>query len=289
MSFLKAAFRGTVFYELLKKLVFWIRYIFSPCGIIRNYIFFPLFGKYRVSRLGRKFGRYKYIEKYKNLHLGERCFVLATGPSLRIEDVEKLKNETTIAVNSFYKMYDRTAFRPDYYIVLDPDAQKQVLKNSPYDLNEVAKDTLFFNSIKKIRNKNIKYLHICYQNHWFNIYNSKFEYGKNLKFSSDLLYGLYDKYTITNSAIELAIYMGCKEIYLLGVDCNYSGPNIYSFKQEKDSLKPSEFQAACTQKAMMTGYKFIEIESQKRGVKIYNATRGGNLEEFERVNLDEVI
>ena len=39
---------------------------------------------------------------------------------------------------------------------------------------------------------------------------------------------------------------------------------------------------------MMTGYKFMEQETKKRGIIIFNATCGGMLEEFERVDFDKV-
>ena len=40
---------------------------------------------------------------------------------------------------------------------------------------------------------------------------------------------------------------------------------------------------------MITAYKVAKKYTERTDVKIYNATRGGMLEVFERVNLDEVI
>jgi hypothetical protein len=39
----------------------------------------------------------------------------------------------------------------------------------------------------------------------------------------------------------------------------------------------------------MRGYTFIGENVKKRGTKIYNATRGGMLEVFERVKLEDVL
>ena len=44
--------------------------------------------------------KYNEIRKIENLHKGKRCFTVATGPSLRIEDVEKLNGEITFGMNS---------------------------------------------------------------------------------------------------------------------------------------------------------------------------------------------
>ena len=35
--------------------------------------------------------------QYHNIHKGKRVFIVATGPSLRFEDLDKIKNEYTIS------------------------------------------------------------------------------------------------------------------------------------------------------------------------------------------------
>ena len=39
----------------------------------------------------------------------------------------------------------------------------------------------------------------------------------------------------------------------------------------------------------VNSYQKIKEYAEQRGIKIYNATRGGYLEVFERVNLDELL
>ena len=41
-----------------------------------------------MNRIYKK-GRYEKLRNIKNIHQGERCFIVATGPSLTIEDIEK--------------------------------------------------------------------------------------------------------------------------------------------------------------------------------------------------------
>ena len=36
-------------------------------------------------------------------------------------------------------------------------------------------------------------------------------------------------------------------------------------------------------------YEYCKRIADKQGIKIYNATRGGNLETFERIELDSVV
>ena len=289
MEKIKDRLKKTFLYKPLRYMKEWIVYVFYPFGYIRNYLLFPIAGFMRINHIGYEYKKFKYIEGLKDIHKGKRCFIIATGPSLKVEDVNRLDGEITIAVNSFYKIYEKTSFRPTYYAVLDPDGQDALINNYTGDLSSLAKNNVFMNSIKKVNRGGVSYLPVNYQNHWFNIFNPKFDYEKNLKFTNNLLWGIYDKYTITNCAIDIAIYMGCTEIYLLGVDCNYSGPVQYFAKPNAGEFSHNEMQALLTQKAMMTGYRFMEQETKKRGIKIYNATRGGMLEEFERVDFEEAL
>lgn len=271
---------------MIYKIKLFLYQLLSKYGYIRNYLVFPICGFFRKKHIYPFYKGYEFIDDLRDKHIGKRCFILATGPSLQKNDVEKLNNEITFAVNTFYKMYDDSSFRPNYYVILDPDGQKNILKDNKHPIDKWAKDAVFMNSIVRDRLKNVLYLPYCYQNHWFKSLDINFNHSDNLKFSDNILYGIYDKYTVTNAAIDIAIHMGCNEIYLLGVDCNYSGPNIYFSEVSKDFYKPNEIQAFLIQKAMIAGYDFMEQESQKRGIKILNATRGGMLESFKRVDFD---
>ncbi len=41
--------------------------------------------------------------------------------------------------------------------------------------------------------------------------------------------------------------------------------------------------------AVVNSYQKIKEYAEQKGIKIYNATRGGYLEVFERVNLDDLL
>ena len=40
-----------------------------------------------------------YLKTLKGIHIGKRCFIIGNGPSLRVEDLEKIKDEYTFAAN----------------------------------------------------------------------------------------------------------------------------------------------------------------------------------------------
>ena len=103
-------------------------------------------------------------------------------------------------------------------------------------------------------------------------------------FSDDPYAIVYHGMTVTYSAMQLAVYMGFKEIYLLGCDCDYSGEKQhfmdYGLKTETADNPESKAIAA---------YTTAKNYADEHGIKIYNATRGGKLEVFERVDLDSLF
>ena len=230
----------------------------------------------RVMNINKS-SQYEKMKLFKNTHKGQRCFIVATGPSLTIDDLEKLKNETTISMNSICLSFDETDWRPTYYGIQDVKVFN-LLENSieKYDLeNKFISD-----SISKEKNISDGYFvfPLNYLNH------NTFHRNYRTKFSNDSYSVVYDGYSITYSMIQLAVYMGFSEIYLVGVDCNYSINSAQHFKDYGLIEQSSE-----AVKRMISAFKEAKKFSERSQIKIYNATRGGMLEVFERVNLDEVL
>ena len=93
--------------------------------------------------------------------------------------------------------------------------------------------------------------------------------------------------------------MGFSEVYLLGIDHNYSislnekGVPVLNndvkdyFEGSKASNKGLNLPRIVeSTMAYMTARKFADKHAD---FNVYNATRGGKLEAFERVNLDDVL
>ena len=59
--------------------------------------------------------------QYKNKYIGRRCFLLGTGPSLTIEDLNRLheKREVCFGANKIFKIFNQTQWRPDIYCATD--------------------------------------------------------------------------------------------------------------------------------------------------------------------------
>lgn len=223
------------------------------------------------------------IQKYKSIYNRQRCFIIGNGPSLSAKDLDKLKNEICFGTNRIFDIFDKTAWRPTYYCISDCHLIKNILKKIPYIkcvrfiTNEIDKKCYYVNDSLYIRN----FAEIFYPN--------------MPKFSSDISNGIHDGYTVTYICIQIAVYMGFKEIILLGCDHNYSVTMRPDGSIEKHEGVIDHFSA--TDRVLSTpntywstlAYQAAKKYTDEHGIKIYNATRGGKLEVFERVDFDSLF
>lgn len=220
------------------------------------------------------------LKKYENIHEGERCFIICTGPSLTLNDVEKLKDEYTFSMNSIIKLYPQTDWRPTYYVIEDIDVYMK-LEN---DLNQCQPKPFFISDWLAERVELMSET-ILFPYDMLNHFTVGFHWKPKYCFSENAYAVLYHGYTVTYLIMQLAVYMGFKEIYLLGCDCNYNGDKKHFINYEASNIsRPPDIH-----EKMLLAYKKAKEYSDAHGIKIYNATRGGKLEVFERVCFDELF
>lgn len=231
---------------------------------------------------GRLFLREKALEKYKDIHKGDRCFIVATGPSLKLEDVERLKGEYTFGVNSIVNLFPKTNWRPTYYCLGDPDVYEGVKKQLKL---EAPSHSFFARGFVPAELPFGEW----YRPRMLEFKLRKLPAAKHAPYawSNDISKEIASGETIVYSAMQIAAYMGFEKIYLLGTDCNYTNPDaahgeLLSYKYDK--LRPLNLGDQ-----MMANYRYAKMQLEKRNIKVYNATRGGMLEVFPRVNLNEVL
>jgi hypothetical protein len=115
-------------------------------------------------------------------------------------------------------------------------------------------------------------------------------------FSDDPTIQLYEGNTVTYACIQLAVYMGYSEIYIIGVDHNYSKVELHGGQVvENDGVKNYMEGLEGTQGFLPAldrttlAYRKARQVCDEKGIVIRNATRGGKLEEFIRVDFDTLI
>lgn len=232
------------------------------------------------------FMRRKELVQFKNKHKGERCFIVATGPSLTIEDIESIKNEFTFAVNSCFRVFERTDWRPSYYVITDQkfiqDMGDELEKNNHEIECAFCGEEVQWNKEGIFRlNTSQRYQNLPSRGLLRKLINA----FKDNFMSSDVSKGIISGHSVVFSVLQIAEYMGFSEIYLLGTDCNYSGKLQYSELTSHTHVnKPNAADL------MIVDYLYAKRHFDKsQKTIVYNATRGGMLEVFQRVNLDDII
>lgn len=233
----------------------------------------------------------KNLERFHNIHKGERCFIVATGPSLTMEDVERLKGEWTFTVNSGFKLYEKTDWRADYYGIVDSHAIETFRDNlKPADIpklfySDFDVDYNEENGFAFPKNDAYNSLSHTFWQRWFP------KRYPETKFSDDITKVVYTGKSVVYAMLQIAAYMGFSDIYLLGVDCNYAQPKMYNENTAYVDHKNTWSKERLIQNGneMLPQYEIANDYAKTHGFRIYNATRGGQLEAFPRVDLDEVL
>lgn len=232
------------------------------------------------------------LASYKGKYEGQRCFLIGNGPSLKSEDLDRLRNEVTFGCNLIYKIYDQTRWRPTFYCISDSG----VTRTNSYGIAENMDGTTLMIREFAYRYMKVKPPAVCLP--YISIEGYKVK-------GNMLAYHYISHSTVMSMLVELAIYMGFKEIYLIGVDGTGSSAkgshftdNYFSkeMKEYADNIKKKilknyvpDAQAAKLQKRSMDTYGLLRKYAETHGIKILNATRGGVLEVFERADLDVLL
>ena len=236
---------------------------------------------------------YRRLRRFRDAHRGERCFIIATAPSLTLEDVEAVRDEVTFSVNSCFKLFDRTDWRPTYYGVTD----KNVFRGLKADFDRSQLSTIFFaDGVDLSPDENA----FCFPLDEFPVDYEGTIYPRLLpglfppaRFSSDIERRVGAGGTVVFSMLQIAAYMGFSEIALLGVDCDFTGPKRQAegtgYRQAGGGAKSYMRQSAeRIGERMLESFAVARKYADEHGFTIYNATRGGKLEAFERRTIEQI-
>lgn len=243
-----------------------------------------------ANAIGLSFvGSRAQIAALRNKHRGGRIFVIGNGPSLRMEDLTALQGEVTIACNRIYLAFDATPWRPQYYCVSDPHVAR-------FDRNEIASmsavklthepcwpwlrgmDMLF---VPERRTPRIG----MERKHWF---------------STDLRAGAFGGWTVAYLMLQLAYWLGAREVILLGIDHRYVPTAIpgqlnvpMPWPPPRNHFDP-RYEKRCDRIGVCVHRQNLAYEQAKRAFErdgriVRNATRSSDLTVFERVTLEEVL
>jgi hypothetical protein len=241
------------------------------------------------------------MEALRGLYRGQRCFLLGNGPSLNNMNLDLFKNEIVWGANRCYLLFDRIQWRPKFYTAVDT----LVIPDNATEINQLSErlpDSSFFYPVafhyEGILNsrKNV---------YWFNQTDLNEQDLPDGMFSLNPVKSVVSVRTVTITMMQLAVFMGFNPIYLIGCDTNYQIPatvqiedaisgNLVSTEDDPNHFSTSYFGKNKKWHEPHVDRMIFHYEQAKKicdqnGIEINNATVGGSLEVFPRVNYLELF
>lgn len=250
----------------------------------------------------------KKNNELRNLYSDKRCFVLCSGPTINQQPIEKLKDEFVFGVSSGYShgkySYIHPAFHctPQYTYseLLTEEFLIEYLRDM--DANTFSDTKFFFSDTDR---------KVIEDNHIFKgkeVYYVSFNGNMN---SSDREVYDISRYipgvtTVPIMAIMLAMYMGFKEIYLLGTEIDACIKKKYVHAANSDIVKKIEkrdwwysgddgknlvknYEAWKNTTGMLFQFRVLHNIAISNNIEIFNATPSGLVDEFPCVRFEDVI
>lgn len=222
-----------------------------------------------------------YLAKFENIHAGGRCVILGNGPSLNDTDLSLLRHEITFGLNRIYLMYKKLGFSATYHVAVN----RYVVEQCADELTDL--DTPLFTTARNrhllAAKSNVGYLNDLV----------------GPLFSTNIAHGIWQGATVTNVAMQLAYYMGFEEVILVGVDHNFASKGAAHKLVQSQGADPNHFDPNYFGKGFKwqlpdletseVAYRLARTTFESTGRRIVDATVGGKLEVFPKVELESVL
>lgn len=215
-------------------------------------------------------------------HAGERGVIVANGPSLNRMDLSFLRRETVIGMNKIHLGLERFGFYPRYYVAVN----RHVLEQSAEAIRALT-------CVKLISDRGAAWLAEDALTHHLNTTRAP------ARFCHDIAKGVHEGWTVTYVALQVARYLGFREVVLVGLDHRYQytgGPNELHRLEGADPnhFSPDYFgngqhwnnpDLAHSEES----YRIARAEFEKEGRRIIDATVDGACTVFEKADYKELF
>ena len=224
----------------------------------------------------------RLLAALKDVHKGQRAFILGNGPSLGRTDLSKLKGEFTFGMNRVYLAFPEWGFATSYYLCVND----LVIEQCAGDIRGLPiPKFLSWRSRRLIRpTADMAFLHTTYE---------------RPKFARDARARLWEGATVTYVALQLAFHMGFETVILIGVDHSFSSqgePNTTVISQGDD---PDHFDARYFGRGFRwqlpdlemseRAYRMAHQAYQADGRRVLDATLNGQLTVFPKVDYNSLF
>lgn len=274
------------------------------------YVRFPLF----KLRAGKEARCISDNESFRNIHKGQRCFILGNGPSIKQQDLSKLEHEIVFSVNQISRHPQFEKIKPTYHFWSDPGFFN-LSEDKPEDM-ELLRTMVDVNT-----SDNHPTCFYPYEYKWF-VKKYKLDEKIDIHYYKQAAIHMIDEYdlpmdfaryipsfgTVVQYCIAMAIYMGFDDIYLLGCDStgivhqinlllNDSTVNSYAYEVSENEKKrlqnvivnhPIE-EWAGNFYFLLQNYRYLYEYCRGRNIRLWNASSSTVITSIPRVCYEDLF
>lgn len=209
----------------------------------------------------------------------KRCFIVGNGPSISEMPLDALAGEDIFCVNRGMRALDIGLPNPRYLVVADPLVYKNHAREIDADGASVEKYFLATNCLWR-RPPSVPVIPVGSS-------------GKKLSlvpFRHASLH-LHRGNSVVVMAAQIAHLMGYKEIYIIGVDLDYSGATTHFYGGGgKETERLDHFRPGGSGTELVNlAFANLQDVIAEDGCRLYNAAPGGKLDMIERVDFYDVL
>ncbi len=222
----------------------------------------------------------------KNIHKGQRAFIIGNGPSLKQTDLTKLKNEFTFGMNCIYLLFPELGFSSTYFCSINDLVIEQFnddILALPMPKFLAWRSHRHFNPQLPI-NQLPTFVYTTYT---------------GPRFAHDVRGRVWEGATVTNLALQLAFHMGFEKVILIGVDHNFTSKGeankiVISQGDDPNHVSPNYFGKGIRWQlpdldTSEIGYALARDAYQKAGREVLDATVGGKLTIFPKADYNSLF
>ena len=164
------------------------------------------------------------LKALHNRHRGQTAVLVANGPSLNRMALACLRGETVIGLNKIFLGFNRFGFYPRYYLAVN----QKVIEQSVAQIKAI-------NCVKFISQRSAALVpedaltyHVKTQD-------------PPARFCIDITQGIHEGYTVTYASLQVAYYLGFKQVVIIGMDHRYTYTGEPNETHQLDGPDPNHF------------------------------------------------
>lgn len=221
--------------------------------------------------------RNEELAKYKKADV---LYVCANGPSLKKVNLDSLAGDT-IVINDFFRIAGQFSKKPTFYLLLDNEYAWDSMKERMDGVMNCHPDIPHIIAADIIGPVGERYRNSKTNLFVYDAFGKTFNHKLNIDFTKQT----YTVWNVVTKCIQLGIYLGYKEIKLLGFDYSLFASRIERHVYDKEgenhvlnvNLRDMLYRYVFTTHIL---YEF-ETYAREHGITIINMTSASLLDAFE--------